>query len=1236
MLRRSLDASDVAFGPSSVDFEQEWCRLSVPITVGCCLGFGKTALVSCLLHSIQELLRRRYASRPADHVASGSSSVTTLAARTPTTRGFALTLTSASFFLALSLVLSETIRSANGGTTVILHDGFNQPALWTTSTTAGFSTTTTSTEVTFRQSTGFGNGKALLTTVSTIHGDFTAEVDGSRSLLSNIAEAGIGVSFPAAGADVFFVGNGGQINANLVTSQSTFRSTMTTASSVRFRISRSGQTLTQSFDDGSGFVTVISGTDSRFAQPAQIELFEEMEYGNTSASQITFGNFTLFAPVGVPSINPTGVVNAASNSSGPVSPGSIVTVYGDFQLTSSETAHSASWPNTLSGFSMQFNGVQAPLYYVSGGQVSLQVPWEMAGKSWASITASINGQTSAPQTVNLVPFAPGIFSTNAQGTGQGAILNSSYRLVDEANPAIAGSTSILIYCTGLGEVDHAPPSGFPAPSSEPLSRTQTTPTVRIGGVPAKVSFSGLAPGFVGVYQVNAKVPAGITAGTSVPVVISIGGVQSNTVTIAVGPLAPGLNPHPSITSLSLAAVPAGSNPLTITVNGSGFTPSSSVTFNGLVHTPSFISSSQLKITLTAPDLVFPGNFPVKVTNTSPGGGTSNTAYFTVIGGAQVGTSFLVGSNPYGIIFDGSNIWVANSGTEGEAGKPNNTLTKLRASDGGLLGTFTVGIVPCNLVFDGTNVWVTNNGSNSVTKMRASDGTALGTFSIMGSFPFGIAFDGMNIWVTSTNVNGTGTAAITKLRAIDGVTIGVFPDLEGDSPSDLAFDGANVWLTNNTGNNVAKIRPSDGSLLGTFSVGVAPRGILFDGANIWVANNGSNNVTKVRASDGKVLGTFPAGSGPWGLAFDGTNIWVADHQGNTVTKLRASDGAVRDVFVVGSSPLYLSFDGFNMWVTNEGSDTVSKLPVIPVGPVSNPQPSITSLAPASVAAGSNQLTMTISGSGFIASSSVTFNGASHPASFVNSSQLNITLTASDLGTAGSFPVVVTNPPPGGGRSNSVNFNVSPVSVPTPPPVPTGLSPGSSVSPGTTVNTLTPTLSWNASPGATGYVVALVNASTGATIFAQNISSTSIICSTLVNGTTYAWSVAAYNSAGRSAIATPLIFTVSLGQSGLTGNWQGVWGSIVVPTAFGKITASFVQTGTSLTGYVQLDSVCFPGGPLSGTITGTHLSAAITISGIELASVSATVDSTGNTITGAYGVLSGACAGDLGIFSLNRSQ
>ncbi len=235
-----------------------------------------------------------------------------------------------------------------------------------------------------------------------------------------------------------------------------------------------------------------------------------------------------------PSINPGGVVNAASYAANaPVAPGSIAAVYGNFPVSTPSGAPGLPLSIQISGLSLNFGpGIPAPLFYVSSGQVNFQVPWELAAQTQSPVIATLSGQTSAPQTVPIAPFAPGIFSMNAQGTGQGAILDSSYRLVDSANPAAAGITVVQIYCTGLGPVTHQPASGSPALNS-PLSVAITTPTVTIAGIPAQVLFAGLAPGFVGGYQVNALVPPNAPIGDQVPVTISGSGVTSNAVQMAV-------------------------------------------------------------------------------------------------------------------------------------------------------------------------------------------------------------------------------------------------------------------------------------------------------------------------------------------------------------------------------------------------------------------------------------------------------------------------------------------------------------------------------------------------------------------------------------------------------------------------------------------------------------------------------------------------------------------------------
>jgi uncharacterized protein (TIGR03437 family) len=186
------------------------------------------------------------------------------------------------------------------------------------------------------------------------------------------------------------------------------------------------------------------------------------------------------------------------------------------------------------------NGVLAPLFYVSPTQINLQIPWESLGQSQASIAVTAKGSASAAQIISLRAVSPGIFSTNSSGSGQGAIHIANTAIFAAPDSSIPGVQArpakhgefLTIYCSGLGDVSPRPATGAAA-SGSPLSNTLLTPAVTIGGVSAPVVFAGLSPGFAGLYQVNAQVPDAAPSGGQVQVVMTIGGVSSNTVTIAV-------------------------------------------------------------------------------------------------------------------------------------------------------------------------------------------------------------------------------------------------------------------------------------------------------------------------------------------------------------------------------------------------------------------------------------------------------------------------------------------------------------------------------------------------------------------------------------------------------------------------------------------------------------------------------------------------------------------------------
>ena len=437
-----------------------------------------------------------------------------------------------------------------------------------------------------------------------------------------------------------------------------------------------------------------------------------------SSSPVTF---SVALNPAVPSINSGGIINAGSLPNAVVAPGSIASIYGNFPGVSSTQSSATPWPTTLSGLSIQFGGTSAPIAFVSPQLTNIQVPWELSGQTQAKVVATVGNQTSQTQTVRLATYAPGIFITNAQG--QGAVVDSSNTLVDSSNPAIAGSTVIQIYSTGLGTVTNQPATGSPAPLNT-LAQTTVSPTVEIGGVTANVLFSGLTPGSVGLYQVNAQVPLGTTPGSAVPVFISIGGFSSNTVTIAVKSPPPP-EPQPAITSLSPSSAPVGSAQVSLTINGSGFLNSSTLTFNGISHPVSFISATQLQTTLTAADLSASGSFNVVVTNPAPGGGDSQPAAFTVtipvpITGNWTGTWFSTqfqtggsisavfsqtGSSVSGtVLFNGSSCSLANvngtvAGTQlsatGSAGSQSLTLTgTIGSGNTAIQGSYGLSAGPC--------------------------------------------------------------------------------------------------------------------------------------------------------------------------------------------------------------------------------------------------------------------------------------------------------------------------------------------------------------------------------------------------------------------------------------------------------------------------------------------------------------------------------------------------------------
>jgi uncharacterized protein (TIGR03437 family) len=230
------------------------------------------------------------------------------------------------------------------------------------------------------------------------------------------------------------------------------------------------------------------------------------------------------------------VTNAASYAPGPVAPGEIVTIFGSVlgPATGVVPKSSGTIGTSLGGTEVFFNSFHAPILYSSAGQVSVIVPYELAGASSTNVQVEYAGKESAAVDVRVIDAVPGIFTLNLDG--QGAIINQDGTVNSTKNGAPVGST-VSIYATGGGQTSPAGVDGAISADKLPLPEPVENVSVEIGGLPATVAYAGAAPGEVsGLLQVNATIPAGVPKGTSVPVVITVGTAASQAgVTVFVHP-----------------------------------------------------------------------------------------------------------------------------------------------------------------------------------------------------------------------------------------------------------------------------------------------------------------------------------------------------------------------------------------------------------------------------------------------------------------------------------------------------------------------------------------------------------------------------------------------------------------------------------------------------------------------------------------------------------------------------
>jgi uncharacterized protein (TIGR03437 family) len=245
--------------------------------------------------------------------------------------------------------------------------------------------------------------------------------------------------------------------------------------------------------------TALGGPAQLAGLPAAASPFGAVVY---KPSSVTTGRDRLPASREVWVMEPaadSAVVNAAGFRASAVAPGSLASVFGTFSGAATLAASQAPLPRRLGETELLIQDVAAPLLFASGEQINFQVPRALAPGQYP-VDVRVAGQRVGRTSVTVIPRAPGLFVATA--------------------PVRRGDI-ITIYGTGQGEVTNAPEDGSTAPAN-PLAFTTATPEVTIGGRPATVRFSGLAPGFVGLWQINAAIPGDAPVGAAVPLVVAYG------------------------------------------------------------------------------------------------------------------------------------------------------------------------------------------------------------------------------------------------------------------------------------------------------------------------------------------------------------------------------------------------------------------------------------------------------------------------------------------------------------------------------------------------------------------------------------------------------------------------------------------------------------------------------------------------------------------------------------------
>jgi YVTN family beta-propeller protein len=263
----------------------------------------------------------------------------------------------------------------------------------------------------------------------------------------------------------------------------------------------------------------------------------------------------------------------------------------------------------------------------------------------------------------------------------------------------------------------------------------------------------------------------------------------------------------------------------------------------------------------------------------------------------------VGNRPYGMAFDGQNMWVANSGDD--------TVDELNAASLGIVHTYHVGVGPNGLAFDGHSIWVANNKDDTVTEINPATQTESGPFSV-GHLPIDIAFDGSNLWVTDW-----GSDQVTELS--DSGTVLNTVDV-GVEPVAIAYGDSAIWVADSGSGGLTEIDPATAQVIRTIVVDANPGAVAFDGTNVWTCDFDDEQVFVTDASSGELVKDITMSHSCDALVFDGTSMWDAGISG-AITRINALSMKPGPDLETFTNVKALAFDGARVWESSSTSTSV---------------------------------------------------------------------------------------------------------------------------------------------------------------------------------------------------------------------------------------------------------------------------------------------------------------------------